>query len=289
MVPVALGTQTLGSVVRPASFCGIVGFKPSYGRISRVGVKALAESLDTVGVLARSVGEAAQVYCALSSAPPVPLGAAPRKLAFCRGPYWQRADADARAAIEAFVVTLRASGVEIEDIDLPPHFAGLSPAAKIIQDFELWRGYSHERAHCGERISESFRSGMQAAGALSCEEYENALRLGDEARRQLPDVLGAYDAVLTLSTLGEAPVGLAATGDPVMNSLWTLLYAPSINIPVLRGRSGLPVGLQVSAPRYRDQSVLQVAHWLHALHLRQGSERARERVETVETLHPGCS
>jgi Asp-tRNA(Asn)/Glu-tRNA(Gln) amidotransferase A subunit family amidase len=274
MVPVALGTQTLGSVIRPASFCGIVGFKPSYGRISRVGVKPLAESLDTVGIMARSIAEVASVYRVLSGTDAVHLDASPGKLAFCRGPYWQRADEDARLTIELQVAALRDAGLQVDEIEMPSQFALLAEAAKLIQDFELWRGFAHERAHLQARISQSFRTGMQAAGGLTADKYERALRLGDEARAQLPVVTEGYDAVLSLSAPGEAPVGLGSTGDPIMNSWWTLLYAPCVTVPVLRGRSGLPIGLQVSAPRYHDSKVLQVAHWLHEFCIQRGSARA---------------
>lgn len=261
MVEAALGTQTLGSVIRPSSYCGIVGFKPSYGRISRAGVKPLAESLDTVGLLACSVAVAERIYRALSGAPPTQFTDDVPSLAFCRGPNWHHADEDARNAIEGFITKLRDADIKIDDVEMA-QLAPLASAAKIIQDFELWRVFTFERTHHFGQLSASFQAGVRAAGRLKFEDYEKALRIGVEARETFPDLMAGYDAVISLSATGEAPRGFSSTGNPVMNSSWTLLHLPCVSIPVLTGRSGLPIGLQVTSTWFQDQTALRVADWL---------------------------
>ncbi len=260
MIAAGLGTQTLGSVIRPSSYCGIVGFKPTFGRINRAGVKPLADSLDTVGVLAGTLTDAERVYRALSGAPRPAVSDMTPALAFCRA-NWHLADEDARRAIESFVQGLRKAGIEVDDIDIPD-FTVLTSQAKLIQDFELWRGLCFERTRCFEQFSVAFQAGLRAAARLTFEDYEQALRTGEEARVRYPDLVSRYDAVLCLSATGEAPRGLQSTGDPSMNSAWTLLHVPCVTIPVLKGASGMPIGLQVVAPRFQDDTALRVANWL---------------------------
>ncbi len=266
MVPVALGTQTLGSVIRPASYCGIVGFKPSFGRIVRVGVRALAESLDTIGILAREVADCALVYRCLSGVRPVPVpedADCPKPtIAFCRGPDWQLAAPDAREAMERYIESLRISGLAVETLDLPAEFDGLSAAARAIHDFELYRGFADERLRHQELLSESFLLGLERAARHTAPQHAAAVALGAQCRRRFAALCRDHglDAVLCLSATGEAPEGLASTGDPVMNSSWTLLYAACVSIPLLQGVRGLPIGVQVVAPQFRDEAALRVAH-----------------------------
>jgi Asp-tRNA(Asn)/Glu-tRNA(Gln) amidotransferase A subunit family amidase len=260
MVPIALGTQTLGSVIRPASYCGTVGFKPSYGRISRVGVKPLAESLDTVGVLARNVRDAELVYRVLSGDKRAMSAAAP-ELHICRGLNWEFASDDAKAAFEGFVERLRGS-VAITQWDYPPDFSLLATAARVIHDFELYRGFTFERISAPEKLSPSFVEGLERAGRHSTADYQRATEFGDECRRRFAAAIDDGSVLITLSATGEAPAYEEGTGDPVMNSPWTLLHAPSASVPVLTGGSGLPIGLQIVAPKFRDAEVLHAAAWL---------------------------
>lgn len=266
MIEAALGTQTLGSVIRPASFCGIVGLKPTYGRISRAGVKPLAESLDTVGVFARSVQTAERVYRALSGAPPAQFTDHAPVLAFSRGPNWRLVDEDAQGAIEQFVGRLRSAGLTIDEPDMPL-LEPLPAAAKVIHDFEMWHGLTFERTQHSQQLSQSFQFGIDAAQRVTFHEYEGALHVAEEARIRVSQLVGKYDAMVTLSATGEAPSGYNSTGNPAMNSAWTLLHVPCVTIPVLQGCSGLPLGLQVIAPRFQDYKALNVAKWLHGFHL----------------------
>lgn len=278
MVPVALGTQTLGSVLRPASYCGIVGFKPSYGRINRAGVKPLAESLDTVGILARGIEDAEMVYRALSDSRPLVFDAQwqPRSIAFCSNLNWDRLDAGARQAANAFIASLRKAGIRVDEIELPHQFEKLESAAKTIHDFEAWRGFAFERSSLIERCSASFRDGIADAQSRTVDDYEAAVRLGAECRAQFDEVMRSYQAFITLSATGEAPAGLSSTGNPVMNSPGTLLHAACVSIPVLHGESGLPIGLQVIAPQFADDAALRTAHWLLRFHQRVTQDTTAE-------------
>jgi Asp-tRNA(Asn)/Glu-tRNA(Gln) amidotransferase A subunit family amidase len=264
MIPVALGTQTLGSVLRPASYCGIVGFKPSYGRISRVGVKPLAEGLDTIGILAREVADAALVYRVLSGTGPVKFEKADApKLAFSAGPHWAEAAPDARDAITIYVAGLRARGLDIPDLVLPQSFKHLAQGARVIHDVECYRGFTSERLDYSALMSESFQQGLRRAREWSATCYEEQVVFAATARSMFADLADGYDAIITLSAGSEAPLGLRSTGNPLFNSTWTLLYASCISIPMLRGGNGLPIGVQLIAPYLQDEKVLRAAHWLH--------------------------
>jgi Asp-tRNA(Asn)/Glu-tRNA(Gln) amidotransferase A subunit family amidase len=276
MIPVALGTQTLGSVLRPASYCGVVGFKPSYGRISRVGVKALAEGLDTVGIFARDVRDAALVYSVLSKAPAVCLGVlqTPR-LAFSAGPHWNKASEDARQAIESLVAGLRQRGVAVAELDLPPAFERMSATAKLIHDFECYCGHTDERLDHADLMSASFREGLAGASAITMSQYEDALGVAESARNMLPGLFADLDAIITLSAGSEAPQGLQSTGDSSFNSPWTLMHTPCVSVPLLRGGHDLPIGVQVIAPYLGDDVALRVACWLQDTCSKTLAERSR--------------
>jgi len=265
MVPVAVGTQTLGSVIRPASYCGIVGFKPSYERVSRVGIRALADSLDTVGIFATNVADAAHVYRVLANhadSADNTVSDSPPQLAFCKGPSWWLADDDARSAIQNYITGLREKGHVIEDIELPASFNALPAAAKLIHDFEMRHGFLTEYIHHRNELSDDFLSGFERASDITIPEYEAAIELGDQCRQQLPAIVGRRTALLTLAATGEAPLGYATTGNSAMNAFWTLLHAPCITLPKLHGKLGLPIGLQVVAPRFKDLEMLRAAAWL---------------------------
>jgi Asp-tRNA(Asn)/Glu-tRNA(Gln) amidotransferase A subunit family amidase len=263
MIPIALGTQTLGSVLRPASYCGVVGFKPSYGRISRVGVKALAEGLDTVGIFARDVRDAALVYSVLSKAPTVSFDSphTPR-LAFSAGPRWNEASEDARRAIESFVAGLRQRGIAVPEINLPPVFERMAATAKLIHDFECYCGHTDERLDHADLMSASFREGLARASAITLAQYDDALGIAESARNMLPGLFTDFDTIITLSAGSEAPQGLQSTGDSSFNSPWTLMHTPCLSVPLLRGDNNLPIGIQVIAPYLGDDVALRVACWL---------------------------
>jgi len=268
MVPLALGTQTAGSVIRPASYCGVVGYKPSFGMISRVGVKALAETLDTVGILARSVADAALYGAVVAGRPDFVIrhdeDVRPR-VGICRSHEWQHAHPAMRAALDSAASVLSNAGIPVKSISLPSQFGALAQAQTDIMLRELTQSLAHERLTCNTRLSQRLRDMLSAGAAVTLDQYEAALRLAQACRAALPDVFADYDVLLTPSAPGAAPSGLDATGDPIFNRVWTLLHVPCISIPVACTADGLPLGLQIVGNRRSDARTLVAAHRLHQL------------------------
>jgi amidase len=248
MVPLAFGTQTAGSVIRPASFCGVVGYKPSFGLISRAGVKPLADSLDTVGVLARSIEDAAFFAGVLSERPALrdlaPPGRSPR-FGLYRTPMWAEAEPAAAAALDAARAALDRAGAAVEELAIAPEHAGLSKAQDKIMGFEMARSLAHERLRHSAELSPRLAQMLDAGLAVGAEEYDAARALAEAARAALGHFFGECDVVLTPAAPGEAPAGLGYTGNPIFNRMWTLLGTPCVTVPGHKGPGGLPVGVQL--------------------------------------------
>jgi Asp-tRNA(Asn)/Glu-tRNA(Gln) amidotransferase A subunit family amidase len=267
MVPVAVGTQTGGSVIRPASFCGIVGFKPSHGMINRFGVKQLADSFDTVGTFARSVEDTAWLMCALTCrADFTPAGAiAPLSVALCRGADWSEVEPAMLAAIEQAMSQLAAAGVRVRTMDLPPSFEGMTEAHKHIEYFELARALQPEYQTARDRLSAPLVARIETGLALPPQAYESALSLRQDCSRQMRDLMDGVDLLLTPAAPGEAPEGLLSTGKATFNRLWTALGLPALTLPHSSGPKRLPLGLQFIAGARRDAALLSHAAWLESL------------------------
>lgn len=264
MVPVALGTQTGGSVLRPASFCGLVGFKPTFGGYNREGLRFAAEGIDTIGLLARSVEDVS--YCddvlrGASPAPLAPLASAPR-VGLCRTYMWSLAQPETRECVAAVVAQLEAAGVNVQEFELPGHFADLTQARAIINDVERARSLAWEWAAHRGKLSEALQKTMESGFAMSDGQYRAALGTVASARREADAVLRRFDVVVAPAVNGEAPVGLHYAGDPSFQALWTLLHVPSITLPAHRGPNGMPVGIQVVAPAGEDKALLRAALWM---------------------------
>lgn len=267
-VPLALATQTGGSTIRPAAFCGIVGFKPSFGEMSRVGVFQQSGSLDTLGLHARCVEDIARLRAVLLRVPfarPVP-PASPPRLAVCRLPEWATASDAARAAFDAAVGLLRAAGADVAEIVLPDAlFADWQRTHRHIASFEMARNLAHERHRHGNAISEDLASGWIGDGLrLPLETYVAAQRKAEAMRAWAEEALAHVDAALTLPAPDEAPEGLGSTGASTFNALWTLLYTPSLTLPCGTGAAGLPLGLQLVSARHEDERLLSTAVWSEA-------------------------
>ncbi len=265
MVPFAFGTQTAGSVIRPAAFCGVVGYKPSHGTISRAGIKPLSDTLDTVGTLARSVADCALLAAAVSDRRELiidkPLDAAPR-VGLCRTYEWKRAQPETQAAMDEAIKKLGAAGVTLIDIDLPPNFAGIVQAQIDIMLYDLSHALAHEwlahRAQLSAKLVEMIEGGLK----ITRERYEAAMALAHNCRRVLSDLFAKADVLLAPSAIGVAPAGLGATGDPLFNRMWTLLHTPCVHLPFFKGPNGLPVGLQAVGPVGDDRHTLLCAEYL---------------------------
>jgi len=267
MVPLALGTQTAGSVVRPASFCGVVGYKPTYGWISRAGLKPLAESLDTVGLFARSVEDAALLGSVLCGRPALRSKSDPGnppRFGVCRTHEWDRAAPATVSALAEAGDRFGRAGARTTDLPPPEGFRGLAEAQQAIMAFEAARAFAFEvRNHPGQ-LSGKLRELLATGEACTPEAYDRARALTDDARRLLPEVFGENDVLLVPSAIGEAPLGLSATGDPLFSRVWTLLGVPCVNLPGLTGPSGLPVGVQLVGLPGRDAELLGMAAWAEA-------------------------
>ncbi|MGH7052323.1 MAG: amidase family protein, partial [Stellaceae bacterium] len=289
MAPLAFGTQTAGSVIRPAAYCGVVGYKPSFGLINRAGVKPLADSLDTIGVMARSVADAAFFVGVITERPalrrlalgaqripgtgtPVRTGqadvhrlapsAAVPRFGLYRTPLWDRAEAATAAALDAARAALERAGGAVAELPIAPEHEGLNAAQEKIMGFEIARALAHERiAHSAElspRLAQMLDEGL----AVGADAYDSAQVEAALVRARLPAFFGEQDAVLVPAAPGEAPRGLGATGDPVFNRMWTLLGAPCVTLPARRGASGLPAGVQLVGRIGDDARLLAAAEFL---------------------------
>lgn len=266
MVPLALGTQTAGSVIRPASFCGCVGYKPTYGWIPRTGVKLLAETLDTVGVFARDVPDAALLAAVLTGRPALRLpeeAQPPRpRIAVCRTPEWAHAQPGTQAAIEAAAEALRRAGAAVGEVEPLPEQDGLVDAQADIMAYEMARALAYERTQHEARLSPRLRELLQRGLAIAPETYDRALAHAARARAALHRLFGDYDALLVPAAPGEAPAGLEATGDPVFNRAWTLLHVPCLTVSAWWSPAGLPVGVQLVGRVGDDARLLAAARFL---------------------------
>lgn len=263
MVPVALGSQTAGSVIRPASFCGVVGMKPSHGLLSLEGVSPLAPvSLDTLGLFARSADDLPLLLGALGAPLPAQPALSRPRLGLARTESWRFAAPESRAAVERAAEAFVAAGAEVRE--MPDELTGLSEAQRTVMAYEAAAAWGETAAREGARLSPQFRELVAAGAAVSPGAYREAQALAAAARARLPALFSAFDALLGASAPGEAPHGLGATGDPAMNRIWTLLGLPCLSLPGARGPAGLPVGVQLVGPPGGDGLLVAVARWAEA-------------------------
>ena len=273
MVPLAFGTQTGGSLIRPASYCGIVGYKPTFDFISTAGVKALSASLDTVGVYGRTVPDAALIGRALIGFAPLDFDSKPAavpRIGLYRTPQWPLAEPSMASALEGCAVRLARAGATVTEVTAPPLMDDIVLAADAISDYETYGSLTHERVRHAELLSWTLANKLRKAAGVTRERYRAALETAAACARLLDDLMRDVDVLITPSATGEAPAGLSAIGPsgslgPVnaFQQMWTLLHTPAISVPVFTGPQGLPIGLQVIAPRNEDERALLLAHWVH--------------------------
>jgi amidase len=266
-VPAALGTQTGGSVIRPSAYCGVVGYKPSFGEFSRGGIKLQCHNLDTLGILCRSLDDLPPLRAAL-------LGAAPRaidrtlsapRIGVCRTPAWERADSATHALIESTAATLAAAGARVSEIVFAPEFAGILDHHRRIFNFEAARNYAYEYERHHDKVSQVLRDTVLTPGReLPLAAYVEAIETAESFRRHLDDIFSDVDLLLTPSAPGEAPQGLGSTGDPSFNGLWTLGWVPCVTLPAGAGPRGLPLGIQLVGRRFGDEALFDAAAWTAA-------------------------
>jgi len=275
MVPGAIGSQTNGSVIRPAAFCGVVGFKPTHGLISRSGALELSRTLDHVGVFARSVEDAALLAQQLvgfdeedldtrpvarppfasvaASAPPLP----PR-FAFVRSAAWEHAEPVTR---EAFGELTEALGEAAAEVDLGERFGRAIDMQRIVMEVEMAHNFRRDYEKFGHQLSDKLRGLIERGRAYPAVDYMAALSAIPQLNDALDAVFDEYDAILTPAAPGEAP-GIESTGSPIFCSTWSLLGTPAISLPLLASDKGLPIGVQLVARRGNDARLLRSARWL---------------------------
>ena len=277
MVPLALGSQTAGSVIRPAAFCGVYGFKPTHGLIPRHGILQLSRTLDHVGLFARSIDDIALLleqlqgyderdpdtqprarvdYQRLSNEEP-PL--APM-FAFIKTPHWERTDPDLKAAYGELQETL---GAQVEEVDLFPSAAEGWDWQRSIMEAEMAANLEPLWVAGKDKLSERLRGLMERGREMRVVDYQRTLRRIAPTIESFDELFRErYDAILTPPALGTAPKGLGATGDPAFCVLWTLLGMPAITLPLMQGENGLPLGVQLVGRRGYDARLLRTARWL---------------------------
>lgn len=268
MVPLAFGTQTVGSVIRPASFCGCVGYKPSFGEVSTQGVKQNTASFDTVGLFTRTVEDLALFRAAVTGFAAKPLAAIPvneLRIGFCRTMFWERAEAYTKNFLEQTVSTLAKAGAKVADVDLGAPFERFEIMGRRINDYEFSRGLTWERNNHWDLLSEFQRTKFAGWLNISYEQYREAEAALEQCRRHLADAMKDLDMLLTPSAPGEAPAGLTSTGDTSFNILSTWTYTPCVTLPTFTGPSGLPVGIQLIGHRNQDHRLLEGAQAVHRL------------------------
>lgn len=265
-VPVALGTQTGGSIIRPASYCGVYGFKPTWNLVSREGAKMFAASLDTVGWFARSAADLALMLQLFDPAPaPPPFTVTGARIALCHSPVWDQADADTRTAMATAAERLRSAGAIVTDLVLPAPFADLPAAQLLIMRSEARSAFlANYRSHAAD-LHDSLRAMVENECGITRAQLCAAYDLAASCRRDFDRIAADVDAILTPSTVGCAPIGLSATGPLTFNAIWSLLQVPVANVPGLTGNEGLPVGLSLVGARFSDHRVLAAAGSLGAI------------------------
>ena len=273
MLPIALGTQTGGSVIRPAAYCGVAGFKPSYKLVPTVGMKTFSWHLDTVGFFAAGVADVAFAAAAITGRDlRVDRGhPAPPRVAVVRTHVWAQASEAMQQAVEAAAHAAEAAGARVEEVVLPPIFEDAFTAHAIIQDYEAYRALASDYDRHRDQMSPFLRDVLDAAARITPEAYDSARRNTKRARQALADLLVDTDVLLTPSAPGVAPEGLGFTGDHVFNRLWTLMGQPCVNVPGLADAAGLPLGVQIVGRFARDRAALEAALFLeHAIADRAG-------------------
>ena len=265
-VPAALGTQTNGSIIRPAAFCGVVGYKPSQGTISNHGTLDYSPTLDQSGVFTRCVADAAwMTSCIAETQNPVSreikVLAKKPKLAVVRSPVWMRSEEAQRRIFADNVRKLRESGAEVVETELPAAFNQTHPCLRRIMAYEAARFFRELQARGREKISAALNALLDEGSAISDSVYQDALRFREQLQEDLSAFLKVFDAIITPPANGEAPATLDNTGDPYFCTIWTLCGVPAVAIPTGIGSHGLPLGLQIVGPFSEDDKLLAVARW----------------------------
>lgn len=265
MVPLALGSQTVGSTIRPASFCGVYALKPTFGLINRSGLHPLSDSFDTIGIFSRSVEDLHLGLSMLTESTarwdPTAVSSAPR-IGFCRTSHWDVLDSSVQSRFEELRAQLSVQGGNVKDLSLPWEFEKAEEDQRKVADYEIFRSLSFERLNHYACLSGTLKKRLRAGGSVSQATYIASQSHLAHCRVFVDSLFDDFDCIVTPSAAGEAPVGLHDTGEPIFQRLWQGLRLPALNIPALQGASGLPIGLQVIGRAWCDNKLLYHSEWI---------------------------
>lgn len=272
MLPLAIGTQTAGSIIRPAAFCGVVGFKPSFARVPRAGMKLLSESLDTIGGFARSVADVALLASVLtgddllfaSAAAALKTDATPApRIGWFQGPQWPLVSADTQRLWDRVTDRLAVLSPGASEVAAPQGFDGLTALQSDLMAFEAARSLTHERVQHADQLSAKLTALLGAGQRINGKAHGAMLAALQAWRQRALELFERHDVLIAPSAVGEAGWLSDGTGDPVFCRAWTLLGLPCLHLPLGVGASGLPIGLQLIGRPNDDAHLLQVGGWLH--------------------------
>ena len=264
MAPAALATQTGGSTIRPAAFCGVVGYKPSFGLIDRTGVKPVAESLDTVGLMARAVSDIQLLAGVLAGVPATSSGNAAPRIGLYRTPHWERIEPGSRDALLARLRRMEQHGARVTEVPDLPALHPLYQDQRDIMNHQAARALLHEYQHHREQLSPALRAALEAGRSYAPDALRAAWQRTHQARRAYAGLLADYDLLVTPATLGAAPAGIASSGDSLLNRNWSLLGVPALSLPNGVDPRGLPLAIQLVGGHGADAVLLGWARWIEA-------------------------
>ena len=266
MVPLSIGSQGTSSTVKPASYCGVFGYRPTWGELQCGGMKENSGSFDTLGLFARSIDDIALHRDVLlgNDVVPVPQEVRAPRIAFCRTHFWPTLEASTQSLLERAADQLRRIGATVTELELPSAFKDAAEARSLVSGYEFVLNYTWEIENHWDKLSTTLRNGRIKDG-VSCtyEEYVRARSVIESCRALIAELLEPYDVVLTAPATGEAPVGFSTTGSSKPALIWTTMHLPAISIPVFRGPGGMPVGALIVGKRSRDRELFAAARWIH--------------------------
>ncbi len=264
MFPIGFGSQTAASITRPASYCGTIGYKATTGDFDLQGVCGLAASYDTLGFLCRELED-------ISLMRKVLLGEEPNlemkadtslRIGFARTPWWSQADDVTQKVLMACVAKLSSEGAEVMEVNLPSEFEELANTHKLVMSFDAVRARANEYFYHPDKLSPQFTALLEDGSRVEYADYRKAQIHSLKCRQKMAVLMNDYDVLLAPSAPGVAPIGHAATGDPIFSRMWTLLRVPSVSLPIATGDKGLPIGVQVIGGAHQDGLLVRDAQWI---------------------------
>ena len=265
MVPVAYGTQTTGSVIRPGAYCGIVATKPTFGMINRSGVKELCESLDTIGFYTRTVEDAALFLHVLADYPMTDFGGVEDlkpKIAICRTTVWDEAKPETVALFGSLAERLGRAGAEVRELVLPADFDDIAPAQAVLNDYESLRAMAYERINFPDLLSEELTSKIERSFSHTRDQHSWAIDYARHCKALLPGLFAEDEVILAPAAPGVAEVGHKNTGSPIFSQVWNAIHVPSVSVPAGTGPDGMPLGVQIIARCREDDRAFVHAEWV---------------------------